>query len=64
MHINLFKIFQFIMDNKLLKPTGVIACDNILWYAKTFNQATETGRILHEFVEFVKNDDRVYQVRV
>lgn len=52
------------MDNQLLSPTGVIACDNILWDAKTFNQADSNGKALHEFVDYVKNDNRVDQVGV
>lgn len=55
--------YKFIMDNGLLSKTGVIACDNILWSARTYCQADKIGTVLHEFTEFVKKDERVYQVK-
>ncbi|CAL8101793.1 unnamed protein product [Orchesella dallaii] len=54
--------YKYIMDNNLLGPNGAIACDNALWYGRTFNQADTNGKVLHEFIEFVKKDERVYQI--
>ncbi|ODN02123.1 Caffeoyl-CoA O-methyltransferase 1, partial [Orchesella cincta] len=54
--------YKYIMDNNLLGANGAIACDNALWYAKTYNQSDTNGKALHEFIEFVKKDERVYQI--
>ncbi|ODM99380.1 Caffeoyl-CoA O-methyltransferase [Orchesella cincta] len=54
--------YKYIMDNNLLGANGAIACDNALWYAKTYNQSDTNGKVLHEFIEFVKKDERVYQI--
>jgi predicted O-methyltransferase YrrM len=52
------------MDNKLLSDEGMIACDNILWGNDSFYyKATSDGLALYEFVQYVKDDPRVDQVR-
>ncbi|ODN02120.1 putative caffeoyl-CoA O-methyltransferase 3 [Orchesella cincta] len=55
--------YKYIMDNGLLERiTGVILCDNILWSNTTMDQSTEGGKDLHEFVQFVLQDQRVEQM--
>jgi len=55
--------YKFIMDNDMLDKSGVILCDNILWYGDAYlDQKTEAGKHLYAFLQFVKNDDRVTQI--
>ncbi|XP_035700746.1 caffeoyl-CoA O-methyltransferase 2 isoform X2 [Folsomia candida] len=55
--------YKFILANNLLEKGGVILCDNILWGNDTFlEKASPQGQALFDFVQFVKQDDRVEQM--
>uniref|UniRef100_A0A3B3UX13 O-methyltransferase MdmC-like n=1 Tax=Poecilia latipinna TaxID=48699 RepID=A0A3B3UX13_9TELE len=61
---NYITYYNFIMDNNLLRPQGVICVDNSLFKARVYLKDTtdSNGLALRDFNQFIANDPRVEQV--
>jgi len=60
---NILLVFQFVMDNELVRSGGIILIDNVLWMGEVYPiPNTEPGKLFYNFNEFVSKDTRVSQV--
>ncbi|XP_067097051.1 uncharacterized protein zgc:113054 isoform X2 [Osmerus mordax] len=63
---NYIHYYNYILDNNLLRVSGILCVDNSLFKAKVYLKDTtdENGIALRDFNEFVRSDPRVEQVIV
>ena len=63
---NYINYYNFILDNALLRPDGVIYMDNTLFKGRVYlrDVGDENAKALRRFNQFVRDDPRVEQVCV
>lgn len=62
--LNYRNYYDFIIDSPLLRESGLILVDNVLWKGKTADEGSsdKRARSMRSFLDYVKQDSRVTQV--